>query len=133
MLSKYGNCTRLLKIKNKLQIRWGRILDLLCAFFTKQLFHSRLLDMRWLTAIYDHISNPQSWNNCRIYINSGMRIAKGYGFPTLLFIYEVKVSSLVSSLLRCRPSLPILSTHSKGIELRGMVHKMRLNFFDAFL
>ena len=61
-----------------------------------------------------------------------MRIAKGYRFPTLLFIYEVKVNSLVSSLLRCRPSLPILSTHSKGIEFRGMVHKMRLNFSTHF-
>ena len=34
----------------------------------------------------------------------------------LLFIYEVKVNSLVSSLLGCHPSLPILSTDSKGIE-----------------
>ena len=80
MLSKYGNCTRLLKIKNKLKIGWflfsfvvvcicfgfccfffdsrlltnrlllqiqlGRILHILWAFSIKQLFHSRLLDMR---------------------------------------------------------------------------------------
>ena len=53
MLSKYGNCTRLLKIKNKLKIGFlhiksGRILDILWTFLIKQLFHSRLLDMRWL-------------------------------------------------------------------------------------
>ena len=85
MLSKYGNCTRLLKIKNKLKIGWflfsfvvvcicfgfccccffnsrlltnrlllqinmGRILHILWAFSIKQLFHSRLLDMRLLLA-----------------------------------------------------------------------------------
>ena len=31
-----------------LQIKSGRILYILCSFLTKQLFHSRLLDMRWL-------------------------------------------------------------------------------------
>ena len=43
ILSKYGNCTRLLKIKNRmfLQIKSGRILDILLAFLIKQLFHSR--------------------------------------------------------------------------------------------
>ena len=52
MFSKYGNCTRLLKIKKQdenrlfLQIKSGRILDILWAFLIKQLFHSRLLDMR---------------------------------------------------------------------------------------
>ena len=36
-LSKYGNCTRLLKIKNKLKIGYftGRILDILCSFLKK--------------------------------------------------------------------------------------------------
>ena len=53
ILSKYGNCTRLLKVlKNKLKIgrftKSGRILDILTAFLIKQLFHSRLLDTIWL-------------------------------------------------------------------------------------
>ena len=59
MLPKYGNCMRLLKIwlkiKSKLKlvffflvIKSGRILDIFWAFLIKQLFHSRLLDMRWL-------------------------------------------------------------------------------------
>ena len=51
MLSKYGNCTRLLKIKKQaenrlfLKIKSGRILDILWPFLIKQLLHSRLLDM----------------------------------------------------------------------------------------
>ena len=82
MLSKYGKCTRLLKIKNKLkivcflQVKSGRILDILWAFLVKQLFHSRLLDMRWLqptlryaprglsTVSYPTGPNANSWNNC---------------------------------------------------------------------
>ena len=56
MLSKYGNCTCLLKIikiqaENQLfsQIQLRRILDILRAFLIKQLlFHLRLLDMRLL-------------------------------------------------------------------------------------
>ena len=55
MLSKYGNCTCLLKIKIQaenqlfLQIQLRRILDILSAFLIKQLlFHLRLLDMRLL-------------------------------------------------------------------------------------
>ena len=54
MLSKYGNCTRLLKIKKQaknqlfLQVKLGRILDILWAYLIKHLFLSRLLDMRWL-------------------------------------------------------------------------------------
>ena len=61
MLSKYGNCTRLLKIKNKL---W--------AFLIKQLFPSRLLDIcdvianpaiRASLATHLLISNTHSWNN----------------------------------------------------------------------
>ena len=41
MLFKYGNCTRLLKIKKQaenrlfLQIKWGRILDILWVFLIK--------------------------------------------------------------------------------------------------
>ena len=54
MLAKiyYGNCIRLLKMKNKLKIvffftltKAGRILDILRVFLIKQLFHSALLDM----------------------------------------------------------------------------------------
>ena len=53
MLAKiyYGNCTRLLKMKNKLKMffftltKAGRILDILRVFLIKQLFHSALLDM----------------------------------------------------------------------------------------
>ena len=55
MLSKYVNCTCLLKIKIQaenqlfLQIQLRRILDILSAFLIKQLlFHLRLLDMRLL-------------------------------------------------------------------------------------
>ena len=54
MLSKYGNGTRLLKIKKQaknqlfLQAKLGRILDILWAYLIKHLFHSRLLDMRLL-------------------------------------------------------------------------------------
>ena len=54
MISKNGNCARLLKIKNKLKIvlflniKSGRIINVLGAFLIKQLFHSRLLDMTWL-------------------------------------------------------------------------------------
>ena len=49
MLSKYGNCMRLLKIKNTLknrlflQVKSGSILDILWAFLIKQLLHSRML------------------------------------------------------------------------------------------
>ena len=53
MLSKYGNCTRLFKIKKQaenrlfLQIKSGGILDtVLWAFLVKQLLHSHLLHMR---------------------------------------------------------------------------------------
>ena len=55
MLSKYGNCTCLLKIKIQaenqlfLQIQLRRILNILRAFLIKQLlFHLRLLDIRLL-------------------------------------------------------------------------------------
>ena len=60
MLYKYGKQTRDF---------WGVfILTLiyLGAFLVKQLFHSRLLDMRLgaSLAIYHLISNASSWNNC---------------------------------------------------------------------
>ena len=53
MFSKYGNCMHLLKIENKLnwlflQIKSERILDILWAFLIKQIFHSHLMDKRWL-------------------------------------------------------------------------------------
>ena len=44
--------------------------NILGAILRKQLFHSRLLDMRWLSptrhAIYHLITNARSWNNCQI-------------------------------------------------------------------
>ncbi len=48
---------------------------ILWAFLIKQLFHSRLLDMRSLQptrcyraslAIYHLVSNARSWNNCKV-------------------------------------------------------------------
>ena len=45
MLSKYGNCTRLLKIKNKLKI-------------------GCFLKKRAELAVYHLLSNAHSWNNC---------------------------------------------------------------------
>ena len=47
MFSKYGKCTCLLKIKNNLKS--GGTLDILWKLLIKQLFHSLLLDMRWLS------------------------------------------------------------------------------------
>ena len=78
MLSKQGNCTRLLKIKNKLkigcfsQMKLGSlILDILWAFLITQLFHSRILNMTEMTiansalgaslAISHLISNAHSY------------------------------------------------------------------------
>ena len=51
MPSKYGNCTRLLKILKKLnwlflQIKSERIRNVWRTFLIKQLFHSRLADTR---------------------------------------------------------------------------------------
>ena len=58
MLSKYGDRSRLLKINRLfLQIKSGRILDILWAFLIKHLFHSRLLDM---TKIIIANSAPQA-------------------------------------------------------------------------
>ena len=81
MFSKQGNCTRLLKINNKLkigsfsQIKSGSlILDILWAFLITQLFHSSLLDMTEMIiansalgaslAISHLISNGHPWYNC---------------------------------------------------------------------
>ena len=81
MFSKQGNCTRLLKINNKLkigsfsQIKSGSlILDILWAFLITQLFHSRFLDMTEMIiansalgaslAISHLISNAHSQYNC---------------------------------------------------------------------
>ena len=44
MFSKYGNCTRLLKIKNKLKIGCTNEVCGLWAFLITQLFHSRSYD-----------------------------------------------------------------------------------------
>ena len=43
-------CSKLKQAENRLflQMKSGRILDILWAFLIKQLFHTRLLDMRWL-------------------------------------------------------------------------------------
>ena len=53
MFSKYGNCTRLLKIKTSWKLvvftnKVGKNSGYFLPFFIKQLFHSRLLNMRWL-------------------------------------------------------------------------------------
>ena len=54
-LSKYGNYASAQNQKQaenrqnlSIQIKSGRILDILWAFLVKQLFHSRLFDVRWL-------------------------------------------------------------------------------------
>ena len=44
MLHKYGNSTR--EILGRFYLHFTRVLYVLGAFSTKQLFHSRLLDMR---------------------------------------------------------------------------------------
>ena len=73
MLSKYGNCTRLLKIKNKLkiavflQIKSGKILDILWAFLNKTIIPLALVGyemIRASLAIFHRVSNAHSWNNC---------------------------------------------------------------------
>ena len=74
MFSKYGNCMRLLKIKNKLkvgcflQIKSERILDVSRAFLIKQLVlalvgYEMIIANCALLAIYHLISNAHSWNN----------------------------------------------------------------------
>ena len=65
MLYKYGEQTRdfgdvFIQCLVYFSIFWRR-------FLKKQLFHSRLLDMRLVianSAIYHLISNARSWNNC---------------------------------------------------------------------
>ena len=55
-LSKYGNCTRLLKIKKQaenrlfLQIKSGRILDILWAFFNKTIIPLALVGYEMIIA-----------------------------------------------------------------------------------
>ena len=74
MFSKYGNCLRLLKIKNKLkvgcflQIKTERILDVSRAFLIKQLVlalvgYEMIIANCASLAIYHLISNAHSWNN----------------------------------------------------------------------
>ena len=74
MFSKYGNCMRLLKIKNKLkvgcflQIKTERILDVSRAFLIKQLVlalvgYEMIIANCASLAIYHLISNAHSWNN----------------------------------------------------------------------
>ena len=74
MFSKYGNCMRLLKIKNKLkvgcflQIKSERILDVSRAFLIKQLVlalvgYEMIIANCASLAIYHLISNAHSWNN----------------------------------------------------------------------
>ena len=53
MLFKHGNCTRLLKIKNKMKIGWftnkvGKNSRYFVGVLIESLFHSRLLYIRWL-------------------------------------------------------------------------------------
>ena len=67
MLSKYGNCTRLLKIKNKLKIGcfvgvfYKTIIPLALVGYEMIIAISAL---RALSLIYHFISNAHSWNNC---------------------------------------------------------------------
>ena len=54
MLSKYGNCTRLLKIKNKLKIGWflfSFVVFCICFFVVVVFFNSRLFTNRLLLQI----------------------------------------------------------------------------------
>ena len=62
MLSKYGNCTHLLKIKNKLKIVvfTRRILDILSAFLDND--YSQLSATRLVC--YHLVSNVHPWNYC---------------------------------------------------------------------
>ena len=71
MLYKYGKQTR--DILGIFVLSLVYQFYILGAFLTKQLFHSRLLDMRLVIAnsalraslaIYHLISNARSWNNC---------------------------------------------------------------------
>ena len=65
MLSEYGDHSRVLKINRLfLQIKSGRILDLLWAFLIKQFFPLALVGYAMIIATYHLISNALSWNNC---------------------------------------------------------------------
>ena len=69
MLSKYGNCTRLHKIKKQaenqlfLQIKSERILNILWAFLTKKIIPLAHVGYEMIIAISYPI-NALSWNNC---------------------------------------------------------------------
>ena len=71
MLYKYGKQTRV--FLGRFYSWFSLFFYILGAFLIKQLFHSRLLDMRLVIAnsvlqaslaIYHLISNACSWNNC---------------------------------------------------------------------
>ena len=78
MLSKYGNCTRLLKIKNNLKIgcftnKVGKNSRYFVRVFNKTMIPLALVGyemiiansaLRASSAIYHFISNAHSWNNC---------------------------------------------------------------------
>ena len=81
MLSKYGNsvsvCSKLKQAENRLflQIKFGRILEILWAFLIKQLLHLRFLAVIWddySQLISRNAHSPAKstrlrnnlWNNC---------------------------------------------------------------------
>ena len=78
MLSKYGNCTRLLKIRNNLnidffkQIKSGRVFDIVVGVFDKTIIPLALVGYEMIIAnslaiyMYHLISNEHPRNNCYI-------------------------------------------------------------------
>ena len=79
MLSKYGNCTRLLKIKSKLRIgdKVGENFRYSVSVFNKTIILLALVGYELIIAnlvlyaslaIYDLISNAHSWNNCWLWL-----------------------------------------------------------------
>ena len=78
MLFKYGNCIRLLKIKNKMKIGWftnkvGKISQYFVGVFNRIIIPLALggykmiianTVLRASLANYHLISNGQSWNSC---------------------------------------------------------------------
>ena len=77
-LSKYGNCTRMLKIKNKLKIGYfykesGEEFSIFCGVFNKTIIPLALVGNEMIIAkeallaspaTYHLISNAHSYNNC---------------------------------------------------------------------
>ena len=57
MFSKYGNCTRLLKIKNKLKIKAGKNSRYYVGVFNKTIIPLALVGYEMI------IANAHSWNN----------------------------------------------------------------------